>query len=138
MSARTDCLETSEGELISISIAVEPQNLEALLDTLAEVGFPVNPQIYHDAAVVTRYPDGSEQREATTLVEFPAYAGRFEQVRQAVAARGLDASTIQATGMLEEIQNEALVEPVPAGAAYVSRRRLRRGGSAAARSCAHG
>jgi hypothetical protein len=126
MSIRTECLETSEGELISISIAVEPRNLETLLDALAEVGFPVNPQIYHDAAVVTRFADGHEELEATTLVEFPAYARCLDEVRRTVGARGLDAARIQSTGMLEEIQNEGHAEPVPAGAAYVSRRRLRR------------
>jgi hypothetical protein len=129
MSSRSECLETSEGELISVSIAVEPRNLETLLEMLAEVGFPINPQIYHDAAVVTRFADGREEREATTLVEFPAYAGCLEQVRQAVAAGGLDTTGIQATSMLEELQNETRTEPVPAGAAYVSRRRLRRSGA---------
>ena len=128
-SSRTECLETSEGELISVSIAVEPRNLETLLETLAEVGFPVNPQIYHDAAVVTRFADGREEREATTLVEFPAYEGCLEQVRQALTARGLDPASIQSTSMLEEIQNGTHTEPAPAGAAYVSRRRLRRSGA---------
>ena len=126
MSSRTECLETSEGALISVSIAVEPRNLETLLEALAEVGFPINPQIYHDAAVVTRFADGREEREATTLVEFPAYEACLEQVHQAITVHGLDATTIQATSMLEEIQNGTHTEPVPAGAAYVSRRRLRR------------
>jgi len=111
MSSRSECLETSEGELISVSIAVEPRNLETLLEMLAEVGFPINPQIYHDAAVVTRFADGREEREATTLVEFPAYAGCLEQVRQAVTAGGLDPAGIQATSMLEDLQNETRTEP---------------------------
>jgi len=37
----------SEGELISVSISVDPRDLEALLESLAQVDFPINPQIYH-------------------------------------------------------------------------------------------
>ena len=70
MSVRPDSLATSEGTLISISISVQPSRLESLLEVLAGVSFPVNPQIYHDAALVSRFPDGTEQSESTTLVEF--------------------------------------------------------------------
>ena len=109
MSVRPESLTTSEGTLVSISIAVQPPALEALLEALAEVSFPINPQIYHDAAVVSRYPDGREELEATTLVEFPAYAGRVDEVRHAIASSGFDPGSVQVTGMLEELQSETHV-----------------------------
>jgi hypothetical protein len=76
----------SEGELVSVSISVEPRDLEALLESLATLDFPINPQIYH----------GSR-----TAVEFPAYRGRLEQVQTAVA--GVNSADICVKGMLEEI-----------------------------------
>ena len=117
MSVRPESLATSEGALISISISVEPSRLESLLEALAGVSFPVNPQIYHDAAIVRRLPDGREESESTTLVEFPGYASRLEEVRQVIAAFGFDPACIQVTAMLEEIQSEA---------GYISRPRVKR------------
>lgn len=86
----------SEGELISVSIAVEPRELEALLEALSQVDFPVNPRIYHAEG---------QAPEARTAVVFPAYAGGLEQVRQAIAGAGLAHASIQVRGMLEEIQS---------------------------------
>jgi hypothetical protein len=130
MNVRSDppsatTLETSEGALVSISISVEPQALESLLEALAGVAFPVNPQIYHDAAVVSRFADGRELSEAITLVEFPAYAGKLEEVRRSLAAFGFDPACIQVTAMLEEIQSQTRPEPVPPGADYVQRYRVK-------------
>jgi len=59
-----------EGELISLSIATEPKLLEELLEALASLDFPVNPQLYH--------------RPAEVLVEFPAYSNQVEHVREAL------------------------------------------------------
>lgn len=126
MSVRPQFLETSEGELISISIAVQPKDLESLLDALAVLDFPINPGIYHDAALVTRYADGQEKTEAITLVDFPAYPAWVDAVRGTVAARGFDPECIQVTDMLEDIQGERHLEAVPVGAGYVSRYRVRR------------
>ena len=70
-----------EGELISLSIATEPKLLEDLLEALASLNFPVNPQLYH--------------RPAQVRVEFPAYSSQVEQVRQALVRQGFDASGIQ-------------------------------------------
>jgi hypothetical protein len=78
----------SEGELVSVSISVDPRDLEALLESLACIDFPINPQIYHGARAT---------------VEFPAYAGRLQQVRTAVAA--VKGATTSVKGMLEEIQS---------------------------------
>ena len=125
MSVRPDSLATSEGTLISISISVQPSCLESLLEALAGVSFPVNPQIYHDAAVISRFSDGREDCESTTLVEFPGYAGRVEEVRQAIASFGFDPACIQVTGMLDEIQSDLHPEPVPPGAEYIARYRVK-------------
>jgi len=46
-SPPASALRGSEGELVSVSISVDPRDLEALLDELAHIGFPINPQIYH-------------------------------------------------------------------------------------------
>ena len=70
-----------EGELISLSIATEPKLLEDLLEALASLNFPVNPQLYH--------------RPAQVRVEFPAYSSQVEQVREALVRQGFDASGIQ-------------------------------------------
>ena len=83
-------LSGSEGELVSVSITVDPRDLEGLLEALAHVDFPINPQIYHGAA---------------TIVEFPAYAGRLPQVRAALAGCGIGAAAIRVAGMLEQIQS---------------------------------
>jgi len=119
-------LSGSEGALVSLSIAVDPRRLESLLESLAQVGFPINPQIYHDALVVYVYPDRHEETEATTLVEFPAYADRIEEVRHALEVNGFDPAAIQVTSMLDEIHSASPPEPAPSGAAYVSRYRVKR------------
>ena len=99
-------LGSSEGELVSISIHVDPRALESLLEALAQAPFPVNPEIYHDAAIVYCYADGREDREDATLVEFPAYAARVGDLRGVLAAGGFDPGCIHVTGMLEEIQSQ--------------------------------
>ena len=114
-------LSGSEGALVSVSIAVNPRFLEAVLEALAQLPFPINPEICHDAAIVCRHADGREEVEDVTLVEFPAYAGRLEEVRRALDAGGFDRSSLQVTSMLDEIQSETAPES-PA----VSTRRLKR------------
>jgi hypothetical protein len=76
----------SEGELISLSIAVEPRLLEDLLETLATLSFPVNPGLCHQPAQVT--------------VEFPAYRSRLDEVRDALVSRGFEAADLRAIGVL--------------------------------------
>jgi len=121
----TPSLSTPEGALVSVSVHVEPHYLESLLEALALVGFPINPQIYHDAAMVYRYADGHTRTEAVTLVEFPACEGRLEEVRRAVQAYGFPPDCIHTIGMLDEIQSGPRPEPAPEGAAYVSRYRIK-------------
>jgi hypothetical protein len=95
-------LSSKEGELLLVSIAVEPRRLERLLETLAGLNFPVNPQIYHEAGPV-RSVKG--RAEAKTLVEFPAYEVHLEEVRQAFSAAGFDPRTVRAASMIEEIHS---------------------------------
>jgi hypothetical protein len=126
VSASVAVLCGREGELVSVSISVDPRHLESLLEALAELEFPINPQIYHDAALVYRYADGREERESTTLVEFPAYEERLDEVRRAVEALGFDGDSVHVTGMLDEIHAGGIEEAPPAGAAYVARVRVKR------------
>jgi hypothetical protein len=118
-------LSGREGDLISVSINVHPRYLESLLETLAQVSFPVNPQIYHDAAIVYLYPDGREETEATTLVEFPAYGSQLEEVRAALQSHGFDLASLEVTSMLEEIQSASQFAAPPPGANYVARQRVK-------------
>jgi hypothetical protein len=116
-------LSGREGTLVCISISVEAAALEALLEALAQLDFPVNPQIYHDAALVYRYADGHEDAEPTTLVEFPAYVGRLEEVEKGLEAWGFDKECIQVTSMLDEIHADCAPQPAPPGAPYLTRYR---------------
>ena len=70
-----------EGELLSLRVSVEPRSLEDLLETLAGLDFPVNPQLYHSPGEVT--------------VEFPAYAARIEEVSNTLHRRGFPPSSLQ-------------------------------------------
>jgi hypothetical protein len=124
-SSVSNPLSSREGALVSVSISVEPRQLESLLETLAQIGFPINPQIYHDAAVVYIYPGGREEAEAVTLVEFPAYEGRLHEVRRALDAYGFDPDCLRMTSMLEEIHADCVREPAPPGAPYVAKYRVK-------------
>ncbi len=121
-----------EGALVSVSISVDPRHLESLLEALASLHFPINPQIYHDAALVYRYPDFHEEAEATTLVEFPAYEAQLADVRGGVEAYGFDLANLHVSAMLDDIHAERPEEPAPAGAPYVSCLRVKRRTAAAA------
>ncbi len=119
--AHGTALPGTEGDLVSISIGVEPGDLESLLEALAQLDFPVNPQIYHHAAIDYVYADGREVSEPLTVVEFPAYAPRVSVVRAAVGACGLDPDRVYATGMLDEIHSGWQPLPAPSDAPYRSR-----------------
>ncbi len=84
-------LSGSEGALVSVSISVEPPRLEGLLDALAHLDFPINPQIYHAAG-------------PATVVEFPAYETRLPEIRAMLQACGFGAGTLSATAMLDSIR----------------------------------
>ena len=81
-------LSGREGELVSVRVSVEPRLLEDLLESLAAVSFPINPQIYHGRP---------------TVVEFPAYELRLEELRLLLRRSGFDSETIQIHPMLDAI-----------------------------------
>jgi len=124
MSASALC--GREGPLLSVSISVDPRHLESLLEALAQLTFPINPQIYHDAALIYHFPDDHEETEGTTLVEFPVYEAQLGDVRGALDAFGFDPNALHVTGMLDEIHAEHPLEAAPAGAPYVFRHRVKR------------
>ena len=70
-----------EGELVSLRISVEPRLLEDLLEALARLDFPVNPELYHLPAKVK--------------VEFPAYSDRIDEVREALRSHGFAPSSLE-------------------------------------------
>ncbi len=80
-----------EGELVSLTVTTEPKHLEDLLEALASLDFPVNPQLYH--------------RPAEVLVEFPAYSSQVEQVRDALLLQGLAGGGIQVSRPLARGQS---------------------------------
>jgi len=85
----------TEGALVSVSISVEPPRLEALLDALAHLDFPINPQICHDAGPATH---------PVTMVGFPAYEKRLPEIRSLLENCGFPAKSVLATSMLDSIR----------------------------------
>jgi hypothetical protein len=79
-----------EGELVSVRISVEPRLLEDLLEALAVLDFPVNPQLYHHTAEVE--------------VEFPAYSSQIEHVREVLQSRGFGQSNLELSKVLARAQ----------------------------------
>jgi hypothetical protein len=69
-----DSLTGTNGELLSVRIEVPWRQLEELLDALAALSFPINPQLGHGSP--------------TTTVEFPAYSGQLQEVREALKGLG--------------------------------------------------
>jgi hypothetical protein len=68
-------LRTAEGELLELSVAVELRSLEAVLDTLDCLPFPVNPQVVHGER-----PASPISTAETVVVQFPAYDRRLADV----------------------------------------------------------
>jgi hypothetical protein len=97
-------LSSDEGVLVSIAIRVEPRRLEALLEALAQVAFPINPQIYHEAEIEFCDPNGRQVSEITTLVEFPAYLARIEDVFRALEIHGFGRRDVLVTSMLHQLR----------------------------------
>lgn len=89
-------LRGSEGNLVWVRISVEPRLLERLLDGLAHVPFPINPEIAH---LSTPKPLSS--------VEFPAYAGRLDEVRRTLSAYGFDESAMSVSSLFHETRPPA-------------------------------
>ncbi len=117
-ASNSPSLAGAEGALVSVSVSVAPSRLEELLDALAQLEFPINPQIYHDAALVYHYADNREELEPTTLVEFPAYENRLPEIRGVLEAYGFPPGCVQATAMLDDIHSDTHPEAAPDGSPY--------------------
>lgn len=118
-------LSSTEGALVSVSIRVEPRDLEDLLEALARVDFPINPQIYHEAEIVSADSQGIEHSELATLVEFPAYLGRLEDVYAALESEGFARDSVLVTSMLDELRPPNFAEPTGARSGWNVRSRRR-------------
>lgn len=123
--ASNNPLSSTEGALVSVSIRVEPRDLEDLLEALARVDFPINPQIYHEAEIVSRDSQGFEHPELTTLVEFPAYFGRVDGVYAALESEGFDRESVLITSMLDELRSPSPPESVATRSGWTVRSRKR-------------
>ncbi|MGE5569848.1 MAG: hypothetical protein ACM3S5_12495 [Rhodospirillales bacterium] len=119
-------LRGREGELVAVRIAVEPRLLERLLDVLARLDFPINPQIYHDAERIFVDSDGVERAAPAAVVEFPAWAGRMEAVRDALEREGLNGANLTVRDMLEDIHSDSSELPAAPGGTVVRYRHAAR------------
>lgn len=114
-------LAGTDGALVSVSVSVDAPRLEELLDALAQLDFPINPQIYHDAVLIYRYADSHEEMEPTTLVEFPAYEDHLPEINRVLERYGFPAGSVHTASMLEDLHADSQVEKAPAGSPYVDR-----------------
>jgi hypothetical protein len=116
-------LSSTEGDLVSIAVRVEPRRLEILLEALARVDFPINPQICHEAVIAFPRSDRREETAVTTLVEFPAYLGRLEEVYRALERDGFERDAVQLTSMLDELRSRDSPDLAGSGSGWVVRSR---------------
>ena len=79
-----------DGELIVIRITVEPRALEQLLESLAETGFHLNPQLLPNT------PQGAR-------VEFAAYESWIGPIREGLKRNGLEPVEFEATRMITKL-----------------------------------
>jgi hypothetical protein len=80
-------LSSPFGDLVSLKINVDPRALEDLLEALAELPFPVNPQIH----------------QQPVAVEFPAYRSWIADVRTALVRAGFGSGEIEVRPALVEV-----------------------------------
>jgi hypothetical protein len=77
----------NEGELVMVRLSVEPRHLEDLLEALAGLTFPVNPELQHSPGAVA--------------VEFPAYTTHVPEVKSMLNSCGFDPQSLQTFGVLQ-------------------------------------
>ena len=80
----------SDGELVRLRVEVEPRALERLLEAVATLSFPINPDIFH------------QSMPAAVAVEFPAYESNIPEVRRALRSGGLGHATLQVRSALAQ------------------------------------
>ena len=81
-------LSGPEGELVQVRVSTDPKLLEDVLECLATLAFPINPQIYHGRP---------------TVVEFPAYERHLFEVKDALRAFGFDSSALRVCSMFDVV-----------------------------------
>jgi hypothetical protein len=118
-------LNGAEGTLISVNITVQPQDLEDLLDALAQLEHPINPQIYHQALVVFRRRDGREESQSTTIVDFPAYPVWVEDIRRILGVYGFDPESVYVSEMLAELHADSEFRRMPGNSPYAAVRLIK-------------
>ena len=75
-------LSPTSGELLSAEIQVSPRHLEDILEALASAPFPINPELDHTAAALTR-------------VRFPIYDSQLESLREILINAGFAQSLLE-------------------------------------------
>jgi hypothetical protein len=81
-------LAGTEGELVSVRITTDPRHLEELLECLASLSFPINPELFHGLP---------------TVVEFPAYEAWLPSVKKALHAEGFNPASLEVNRMVERL-----------------------------------
>jgi hypothetical protein len=76
----------SDGELVMVRVSVDPRHLEELLEVLASLDFPVNPELLHKPGAVT--------------IEFPAYESHVRDLRKTLIQAGFERAKLDVFGML--------------------------------------
>jgi hypothetical protein len=79
--AASPVLRGQDGELVFVSVRVNSRLLEELLDALARLEFPINPEIRHG--------------HPYTLVEFPAYDGHITEIQNVLRDAALDGAKLE-------------------------------------------
>jgi hypothetical protein len=82
-----------DGRLLNIRITVDAHLLEPLLESLADLPYPINPQLRHDYGSHSGYP--------CSMVEFPAYEGWVPDIERSLALE--DLTLDGAAGRLEVV-----------------------------------
>jgi hypothetical protein len=85
-------LSSRDGELILVRHTITSHLLERLLEVLAELPYPINPQLYHGCPTIL-----------TTTVEFPAYESWTPAIRAALQQRALP-TNFTTRPMVEELR----------------------------------
>ncbi len=78
-------MPSTVGELMMVRVRVDSRDLEELLETLAGLDFPLNPDLF---------PSDGE-----TMVEFPAYGHQLEEIYSVLP----DPARVETVTMLVEI-----------------------------------
>jgi hypothetical protein len=82
-------LRGAEGELVFVRVRVDSRSLEDLLEALAGLEFPINPEIRHG------HPE--------TAVEFPAYDNHVAEIQAVIRNSRIEGVSVELASMLRAI-----------------------------------